>query len=94
MLGPQKERHLDRPVLATRAALVPADHCYRQLEAQLDLGFVRPWVGDKYAERGRPSIAPVTFFTVQLILFFAGLRSERALIATASLQLAQRWYLG
>ena len=34
------------------------------------------------------------FFQLQLILFFEGLRSERELIATASLHLAHRWYLG
>src|SRR5690242_18736074 len=94
MLGPQKPRHLGRPVRVSLEALVPADHFYRQLEAKLDLGFVRAWVGDKYAERGRPSIDPVVCFKLQLILFFEGLCSERALIATASLHLAHRWYLG
>ena len=34
------------------------------------------------------------FFKLQLILFFEGLRSERKLIETASLNLAHRWYLG
>src|SRR5581483_10394265 len=63
-------------------------------EARLDLSFVRDWVVDKYAARGRPSIDPVVFFKFQLILFFEGLRSERKLIETASLHLAHRWYLG
>src|SRR5436190_18768543 len=31
---------------------------------------------------------------LQLIMFFEGIRSERQLIATASLNLAHRWYLG
>ena len=31
---------------------------------------------------------------MQLILFFEGIRSERQLIATASLNPAHRWYLG
>lgn len=47
-----------------------------------------------YADRGRPSIDPVVFFKLQLVMFFEGLRSERQLIATASLNLAHRWYLG
>ena len=47
-----------------------------------------------YAERGRPSIDPVIFFKLQLIMFFEGIRSERKLIETASLNLAHRWYLG
>src|SRR3954453_21678295 len=31
---------------------------------------------------------------LQLIMFFEGIRSERKLIETASLNLAHRWYLG
>ena len=41
--------------------LVPANHFYRYLEAKLELGFVRDWVQELYAERGRPSIDPVVF---------------------------------
>jgi transposase len=55
---------------------------------------VREWVADRYAARGRPSIDPVVFFRLQLIMFFEGIRSERKLIETASLHLAHRWYLG
>ena len=50
--------------------------------------------GSCYAERGRPSIDPVVFFKLQLVMFFEGIRSERQLIETASLNLAHRWYLG
>jgi transposase len=94
MLGPPKARDLARPVAASLEALVPTDHFYRHLEAKLDLGFVRDWVADRYAERGRPSIDPVVFFRLQLIMFFEGIRSERKLIETAGLNLAHRWYLG
>src|SRR3712207_5203907 len=94
MLGPPKARCLDRPVLVSLEALVPPDHFYRHLEATLDLSFVREWVADRYAARGRPSIDPVVFFKLQLVMFFEGVRSERQLIATASLHLAHRWYLG
>jgi transposase len=94
MLGPAKVRRLDQPVLVWLETLVPANNFYRQLEAQLDLSFVRDWVGDKYAAIGRPSIDPVVFFKLQLVMFFEGLRSERKLIDTASLHLGHRWYLG
>lgn len=90
MLGPPKARCLDRPVLVSLETLVPPDHFYRHLEATLDLGFVRAWVADRYPARGRPSIDPVVFFKLQLIMFFEGIRSERKLIETASLHLAQR----
>jgi transposase len=94
MLGPPKPRRPGRPVAVSLEDLVPPDHFYRHLEAKLDLGFVRDWARGPYAERGRPSIDPVVFFTLQLVMFFEGLRSERKLIETASLHLAHRWHLG
>jgi transposase len=53
--------------------LVPADHFYRHLERVLDLSFVRELVRPCYAAGGRPSIDPVVFFKLQLVLFFEGL---------------------
>jgi transposase len=94
MLGPPKPRRLDQPIAVSLEQIVPSDHFYRHLEATLDLSFVRGWVKEFYAERGRPSIDPVVFFKLQLILFFEGIRSERKLIETASVNLAHRWYLG
>jgi transposase len=94
MLGPPKPRRLDNLIVVSLEDLVPRDNFYRQLEARLDLSFVRDWVGERYADKGRPSIDPVVFFRLQLIMFFEGIRSERKLIETASLHLAHRWYLG
>ena len=74
--------------------LVPADHFYRHLERVLDLGFVRDLVRDAYADAGGPSIDPVIFFKLQLILFFEGLRSERQLLRVVADRLSLRWYLG
>src|SRR3954452_5054657 len=93
-LGPAKPRRLDEPIAVSLEDLVPRDNFYRHLEAKLDLSFVRGWTRELYAERGRPSIDPVVFFKLQLVMFFEGIRSERQLIATASLNLAHRWYLG
>jgi transposase len=77
MLGPAKPRRLDAPIVVSLEDLIPANHFYRHLEAKLDLGFVREWVSNCYAERGRPSIDPVVFFKLQLVMFFEGIRSER-----------------
>jgi transposase len=75
--------------------LVPKDNFYRQVEAKLDLSFVRELVQDHYSQRmGRPSIDPVTFFKLHLIMFFEGIRSERQLMETVHLNLAHRWYIG
>ena len=94
MLGPAKPRRLDQPIAVSLEELVPPSNFYRHLEAKLDLGLVRGWVEDCYAERGRPSIDPVVFFKLHLVMFFEGIRSERQLIETVSLNLAHRWYLG
>src|SRR5919202_4955878 len=94
MLGQHKDRQLDQPIAVSLEALVPADNFYRHLDATLDLSFVREWVAALYKPGGRPSIDPVVFFKLELIMFFEGLRSERRLIETASLHLAHRWYLG
>ena len=74
--------------------LVPADHFYRHLDATLDLSFVRDLVRDTYAAGGRPSIDPVVFFKLQLVLFFEGLRSERQLMQVVADRLSLRWYVG
>ena len=94
MLGPAKPRALDLPVNVSLDALVPRDHFYRYLDARLDLGFVRDWVEDAYPNQGRPSIDPVVFFKLYLVMFFEGLRSERQLLALAADRLSVRWYLG
>lgn len=94
LLGPPKARDLDRPVLITLESAVPHNHFYRHLERILDLSFVRGLVADCYATGGRPSIDPVVFFKLHLIMFFEGIRSERKLVEIANLNLAHRWYLG
>jgi hypothetical protein len=90
MLGPAKPRRLDEPIAVSLEQLVPPRNFYRHVEAKLDLGFVRDWVEECYAERGRPSIDPVVFFKLQLVMFFEGIRSERQLIETARLNLARQ----
>src|SRR5829696_928013 len=74
--------------------LVPEDHFYRRLEATLDLSFVRELVGSLYAKGGRPSVDPVVFFKLQLVMFFEDLRSERQLMRAVADRLSLRWYLG
>lgn len=74
--------------------LVPKDNFYRRLEAMLDLSFVRELVRPLYARGGRPSVDPVVFFRLQLVMFFEGIRSERELLRVAADRLSVRWYLG
>ncbi len=74
--------------------LVPEDHLYRRLEQTLDLSFVRELVGPLYARGGRPSVDPVVFFKLHLVMFFEDLRSERQLMRVVCDRLSLRWYLG
>src|SRR5436309_8739830 len=93
MMG-SKQRHFAPLIQISLEELVPHDHFYRHLEQSLDLSFVREFVQETYEGLGRPSVDPVVFFKLQLVMFFEGLRSERKLIETASLHLAHRWCLG
>jgi transposase len=74
--------------------LVPVDNFYRRLQARLDLSFVRELVEPLYANGGRPSVDPVVFFKLQLVMFFEDIRSERLLMRAVSDRLSVRWYLG
>src|SRR5207245_2798000 len=74
--------------------LVPQDHFYRHLERTLDLSCVREFVQQTYAGGGRPSIVPVVFFKLQLVMFFEDIRSERLLMRHAADRLSVRWYIG
>lgn len=89
----QKERDF-QPHVVSLEALVPDDNFYREVEAKLDLSFVRDLVRHLYKPFGRPSIDPVVFFKLQLIMFFEGIRSERQLMDMAAMRLDHRWYLG
>ena len=93
MMGSKDRAFAPLPSVSLEA-LVPPDHLYRHLEQTLDLTFVRDLVRKTYAARGRPSIDPVVFFKLQLILFFEGLRSERQLMRVVADRLSLRWYLG
>jgi transposase len=74
--------------------LIPKDNFYRCLERTIDLSFVRGLVRECYASSGRPSLDPVVFFHLQLVMFFEDIRSERRLMEVAADRLSIRWYLG
>jgi len=93
MMG-KKERHFAPLIHVSVEELVPQNHFYRHLEHTLDLSFVREFVHETYAVGGRPSIDPVVFFKLQLVMFFEGLRSERQLMRHAADRLSVRWYVG
>src|SRR5260221_1405181 len=93
MMG-TKERSFAPLVQVSLEELVPQDHFYRHLERTLDLSFVHDLVRETYESLGRPSIDPVVFFKLQLVMFFEAIRSERLLIRVVADRLSVAWYLG
>ena len=94
MMGKKIRGFAPLPLDVSLEELVPKDHFYRRLEARLDLSFARELVAPLYANGGRPSVDPVVFFKLQLVMFFEDLRSERQLMAVVADRLSLRWYLG
>jgi transposase len=94
MMGTKVRNFAPLPEDISLENLVPEEHFYRRLEARLDLSFVRELVEPLYAGGGRPSVDPVVFFKLQLIMFFEDLRSERQLMRVVADRLSLRWYLG
>jgi transposase len=93
MMG-TKERHFAPLIQVSLEVLVPQAHFYRHLERTLDLSFVREFVQETYAGGGRPSIDPIVFFKLQMVMFFENIRSERLLMRYAADRLSVRWFLG
>ena len=95
MLGPPKPRRLDEPIAVSLEDLVPRRQLLPPPGGEARPG-LRPRLGAGAAmpSGAGPVIDPVVFFKLQLVMFFEGIRSERKLIETASLNLAHRWYLG
>ena len=93
MMG-KKERNFAPLINVSVEQLVPHDHFYRHLERTLDLSFMREFVEKTYAHSGHPSIDPVVFFKLHLVMFFEGIRSERQLMRHAADRLSVRWFLG
>jgi transposase len=89
-----KERAFAPLVAVSLEELVPQDHFYRYLQTVLDLSFVYDLVRESYALAGRPSIDPVVFFKLQLVMFFEDIRSERLLLRQVADRLSVRWYVG
>src|SRR6266436_799123 len=89
MMG-KKERTFAPLINMSLEELVPQDQFYRHVERTLDLSFVH----ETYAGAGRPSIDPVVFFKLQLVMFFEDIRSERLLMKHAADRLSVLWYLG
>jgi transposase len=94
MMGIKQRNFRPLPESISLEDLVPKDNFYRRLKAAVDISFVRELVRPLYAKGGRPSIDPVVFFRLQVVMFFEDIRSERRLMEVAADRLSIRWFLG
>jgi transposase len=94
MMGKKIRDFAPLPTNLSLEELVPEGNFYRRLDRRLDLSFVRDRVENCYACSGRPSVDPVVFFRLQLVMFFEDIRSERLLMEIAADRLSIRWFLG
>ena len=69
-----KQRVFKTHLALSLETLVPPNNFYRQVQSKLDIDFVRELVAERYSALGRPSIDPVVFFKLHLIMFFVGYR--------------------
>jgi transposase len=77
MMGTKIRNFAPLPEDISLENLVPEEHFYRRLEARLDLSFVRELVEPLYAGGGRPSVDPVVFSKLQLVMFLLPLTLHR-----------------
>jgi hypothetical protein len=91
MMGTKQRRFDPLPRETPLEDLVPKDHFYRRLEERLDLSFVRELVAPLCAGGGRPSVDPVVFFKLQLVMLFEDLRSKRQLMRVVA-DRARLWW--
>src|SRR5438128_2212426 len=75
---------------------VPTDHPLRPIRAMVDgiLKEMSPQFAKRYADVGRPSIAPERLLRVLLLQIFYSVRSERLLMEQLRYNLLFRWFVG
>ena len=73
--------------------VVPPDHLVRQIDAVLDLDWVRKELASYYSHTGRPSIDPMLMIRMLIVGYVFAIRSERRLCSEVQVNLAYRWFL-
>ena len=71
---------------------VPADHLLRQIDAVLDLSWLRGALAPFYSHTGCPSVDPELLIRMLLVGYCYSIRSERRLCQEVELNLAFRWF--
>jgi transposase len=74
-------------------SFIPQNHLLRKIDKVLDFEFVREMTEHLYcADNGRPSVDPVLFFRIYLIIFLYGIESDRQACDEICYNLAYRWF--
>jgi len=71
---------------------VPNNHLLRQIDAVLDLNWLRDELSPFYSHTGRPSIDPELMIRMLLVGYCYSIRSERRLCQDVEFNLAYRWF--
>ena len=71
---------------------VPTDHLLRQIDAVLDLSWLRGALAPFYSHTGCPSVDPALLIRMLLVGYCYSIRSERRLCQEVELNLAFRWF--
>lgn len=74
--------------------LVPADHLVRQIDAVLDLSWLRSELSPYYSYTGHPSVDPELMLRMLIVGYVSAIRSERQLCSEVQVNLAYRWFCG
>jgi len=71
---------------------IPKNHLLRQIDAILDIDWLRSELAPYYSHTGRPSIDPELMIRMLLVGYCYSIRSERRLCQDVELNLAYRWF--
>lgn len=74
-------------------SLIPKNHLLRKIDKAIDFSFIRELTTHLYcSDNGRPSIDPILFFRINLIVFLYGIDSARQACEEIQYNLAYRWF--
>jgi transposase len=71
---------------------VPEDHLVRQIDAALELSWLRSELAPHYSSTGRPSIDPELMIRMLVVGYVLAIRSERLICREVQVNLAYRWF--
>jgi transposase len=74
--------------------LIPEGHLLKAIDRRISFEFIYELMAPLYANRGRPSVDPVSVVKMLLVGYLYGIKSERRLTEQIGLSIAYRWFCG